>query len=323
VIVVTGALGFIGSALVWDLNENGYDDILCVDLYRNGQKWKNLAKRNVFDVLSPDAFIDFLEDSEEAENIDAIFHMGACSSTTETNVDYLIENNFRYSQTLFQWCAQNNVPFFYASSAATYGAGDNGYDDQTDSAELRPLNPYGYSKVLFDRWVEQQEELPPRWYGLKFFNVYGPQEYHKNNMASVVYKAFHQINESAKLQLFKSHNPDYQDGKQLRDFVYVKEVTSWMIQFMDRRFKSGLYNMGFGQARTWLDLAESVFRAMDKPVNIEWIDMPENIRDQYQYFTQAKMDRAFAGGLSKPRWSLEEGIADYVKNYLMTEDKYL
>lgn len=249
--------------------------------------------------------------------------MGANSSTTETDVDSLIKNNYFYSQQLFRWCADKKKTFIYASSAATYGDGELGYDDRTDPDELKPLNPYGYSKVLFDRWVQKQKHTPPKWIGLKFFNVYGPNEYHKGPMSSVAYKAFQEINEKNQLRLFKSHNSKYADGKQMRDFVYVKDCTRWMKELLTQKVPNGVYNMGFGKAKTWLDLAEGAFKSLSKSPKIEWIDVPENIRNQYQYFTEAKMDRLFEAGLSQPEWPLEKGIQDYYQNYLMKEDPYL
>ncbi|MFP5520037.1 MAG: NAD-dependent epimerase/dehydratase family protein, partial [Bdellovibrionia bacterium] len=207
--------------------------------------------------------------------------------------------------------------------AATYGAGENGFDDQFDSEKLKPLNLYGESKVLFDRWALQQNTCPPNWYGLKFFNVFGPNEYHKESMTSVAYKAFHQIQKTGELGLFKSYNPDYKDGEQMRDFVYVKDVTGWMMELIEKNPKSGVYNMGFGKARTWLDLGNSVFKAVDKEAKIKWLEMPDNLKNQYQYFTEAKMQKWSAAGLSAPKWDLERAVSDYVKNYLIPNDTLL
>jgi ADP-L-glycero-D-manno-heptose 6-epimerase len=243
--------------------------------------------------------------------------MGACSATTELNVEFLNENNVEYTRRLWDWCAGNSKHFIYASSAAVYGAGEKGFDDATPPAEFKALNPYGESKATFDRWAVQQVKTPPLWVGLRFFNVYGPNEYHKGSMASVVFKAFGEIRDTAQLKLFKSHNPKYADGKQLRDFVYIKDITRWTLELMTKpKMKSGIYNMGFGVARSWLDLASATFKSVEKPLKIDWIEIPEGIRDRYQYFTEAKIDRLMALGLSKPQWPLERGVEDYVSNYL-------
>jgi len=322
-IIVTGSAGFIGSALVWELNQKGHSNIVCVDLFREGSKWRNLLKSSYTHFVLKQDIFEYLEQPEVLNSVKAIFHLGACSSTTEKNMDFLVENNFHYSQKLFRWCAKNQKKFIYASSAATYGAGENGYDDQTAPEELRPLNPYGYSKLLFDRWVLRQTQAPPQWVGLKFFNVFGPNEYHKGDMASVVFKAFYQIQQNGKLRLFKSYRPDYKDGEQKRDFVYVKDVTRWMVEIFEKNISSGIYNIGFGEARTWLDLANAVFKSMDKPVQVDMIDMPDHVKNQYQYFTEAKLNKLLNSGLSQPQWPLEVAIQDYVKNYLEKEDSYL
>lgn len=314
-IIVTGANGFIGSMMVWQLNQQGHTDIIAVDS-------ADLNERNLLKELKYSRFLKHtdlwstLETEEAKKNINWIIHMGACSSTTETNWDFLKENNLVYSQKIFEWCAQNKKNLIYASSAATYGAGEHGFDDNVNCEILKPLNLYGDSKVQFDRWILKQNQTPPNWYGLRFFNVFGPMEDHKGSMSSVAYKAFHQIKKEDVLTLFRSHNPEYKDGEQLRDFVYVKDVTRWMGELMSKKPKSDIYNMGFGKARTWLDLANAVFSSLNKPLKINWIDIPENIRNQYQYFTEANMNKWKSQGLSAPQWSLESAVNDYVSTYL-------
>lgn len=314
-IIVTGANGFIGSMMVWELNKNGHTNIIAVDS-------EDLSQRNLLKDFKIKNFLKhtdlwkFLDTKEAQTQVTWIIHMGACSSTTETNWDFLKENNLVYSQRIFEWCAQHKKNLIYASSAATYGAGEMGFDDTTDSETLKPLNLYGDSKVQFDRWIKKQTLKPPHWYGLKFFNVFGPMEDHKGSMSSVAYKAFHQIQKSNQLTLFRSHNSRYKDGEQLRDFVYVKDVTRWMMELMEKKPQSDIYNMGFGTARTWLDLAEAIFNSLGKPLKIDWIDIPENIRNQYQYFTEAKMTKWKKQSLSDPEWPLEKAIKDYVSSYL-------
>lgn len=324
-IVVTGANGFIGSVVVWELNRLGFENIIAVDTVE-------LAERNLLKNLKFKTFfnkVDFLNLLNGTLKVDFqfpiawIIHMGACSSTTETNKEFLWENNTEYTQKLFNWSQKNSVGFIYASSAATYGAGENGFDDQFDSEKLVPLNLYGESKVLFDRWAIKQKDTPKNWYGLKFFNVYGPNEYHKESMASVVYKSFNNIKKNGIVQLFKSHKKEYKDGEQLRDFIYVKDVSRWILELMLKKPKNGIYNMGFGRPRSWIDLVSAVFQSMGKSLMIDWIEIPENIRNQYQYFTEAKMDKWFSENLSEPVWPLELGVKDYVENYLSKDDKSL
>jgi ADP-L-glycero-D-manno-heptose 6-epimerase len=322
--LITGATGFIGSALAWELNQRGMNELLLSDHVAPSERPGHLKKQTYSDFVLADELFDYLADPTQAHAIDGVLHMGACSTTTETDEAYLQRNNVEYTQKLFEFCTRRKKPFIYASSAATYGDGTKGFDDATDCKVFTPLNLYGWSKLKFDIWAAQQTQTPPRWYGLKFFNVYGPNEYHKGEQASVVFKAFNQIRETGRLRLFKSYNPKYKDGEQLRDFVYVKEVTRWMWDLMqNQNAKSGIYNMGYGKARSWLDLARSTFAAMGKPVQIDWIEVPANIRDQYQYFTEAKMDRLLSQGVRKPEWDLESGVKDYVSKYLNAKDPYL
>lgn len=316
-IIVTGANGFIGSALVWELNKAGRKDIICVDTVSIKDRTEPLRNRSFSKFLLKDDIWDFLATAEAKNSVEAILHMGACSATTELNVEFLKENNVEYTRRLWNWCTENKKKFIYASSAATYGDGANGFSDSFDSDLLKPLNPYGDSKVQFDRWAVRQSQTPPLWVGLRFFNVFGPNEYHKGFMSSVVFKAFNEIRATGRLKLFRSHKAEYQDGKQLRDFVYVKDVTRWTVEIMNQTgMRNGLYNIGFGQARTWLDLAAATFKSLGKEMQIDWVDMPESIRDRYQYFTEAKINRLLANGLSAPQWSLERGVDDYVSNYL-------
>lgn len=321
-IIVTGANGFIGSVIVWELNQKGFADVIAVDSVDLAQR-NLLRKRKYTQFLLKDDLWPFLNTEEAKSKVTWVIHMGACSSTTETNKEFLWENNTYYTQRIFEWCAQHKKSMIYASSAATYGAGELGFDDTTDSEKLRPLNLYGESKVLFDRWAVKQTQTPPHWYGLKFFNVFGPNEYHKESMSSVAFKAYNQIKDNGSLGLFKSANPNYKDGEFMRDFVYVKDVTSWIVELMDKMPANGIYNMGFGKPRTWLDLASSVFKAMNKEMKINWLEMPENIRGQYQYFTEAKTDKWLAAGMSPAKWPLENAVADYVQNYLSKEDPSL
>lgn len=325
-IIVTGANGFIGSAIVWELNQKGFTDIIAVDAV--DLETRNLLNRRQYSkfFLAQELW-SFLALPETQKKVTWVIHMGACSSTTEKNWDYLYSNNFEYSQMLFNWCAQYQKNIIYASSAATYGAGENGFDDQFDPEKLKPLNLYGDSKVLMDRWVNKQvlnqQPIPPHWYGLKFFNVFGPNEYAKGAMASVAFKAFHQIQSTQSLGLFKSYNPLYKDGEQLRDFVYVKDITRWILEITEKKPVSGIYNMGFGKARTWLEMAQPLFKALHLPVKINWLEIPNDIKNQYQYFTEANMKKWEMAGLSSPQWPLEKAIEDYVVHYLTQKDPWL
>jgi len=321
-VIVTGANGFIGSAMVWQLNQASVTDIVCVDSVALSQR-NLLAKRQYSEFYLHKELWSFLAQPETIKKVDWIIHMGACSTTTEKNWDFLYENNFQYSQRIFEWCSQHKKNLIYASSAATYGAGEQGFDDATDSEKLKPLNLYGDSKVIMDRWAIKQAAKPAHWYALKFFNVFGPNEYEKGSMASVAFKAFHQIQDKNELGLFKSYNSKYKDGEQLRDFIYIKDVVRWMSELMQKKPTSGIYNMGFGQARSWLDMAQALFEALAKPLKINWLDMPEDIRSQYQYYTKAEMQKWLSVGMSAPEWSLEKAIDDYIKNYLLQKDQWL
>ncbi|MFC2084901.1 ADP-glyceromanno-heptose 6-epimerase [Bacteroidota bacterium] len=321
-ILITGGAGFIGSALVWKLNQLGEEEIIVVDELGIEDKWKNLNGLKFVDFYNKDEFIDLIIEDAVPFEFEALIHMGACTSTTEKDADYLMHNNYRYSQELAKYCMTHKIRFLYASSAATYGDGLNGFlDDQKRLNELRPLNMYGYSKHLFDLWVHRIgliEEVV----GLKFFNVFGPNEYHKDDMRSVVHKAFEQIMEEGKVKLFKSYDDKFKDGEQLRDFIYVKDAVSAVVYFLQNRSENGIYNVGSGKARTWNDLVQALFDSLDKPVNIEYIDMPLNLRNKYQYFTEADLTKLNNAGFKNSTISLEEGIDDYVKNYLL-KYKYL
>jgi len=316
-IVVTGAAGFIGSCLVRRLNEAGYTDILAVDEFSRADKLRSLTGKAYREQVHRDAFLAWLD--QHRRSVEAVFHLGARTDTTEQNRAIFDTLNLHYSQQLWQRCADYDLPFFYASSAATYGAGEQGYaDDHARIPLLRPLNPYGQSKQDFDVWLLQQApkaSIP--WAGFKFFNVYGPNEYHKGRMASVIFHTAQQIRTTGAMRLFRSHRPDFRDGEQSRDFIYVKDVTDVLLFFLEKRPPNAIYNLGTGQARTFLDLALNTFRAMDAEPNIAFIDTPADIRDTYQYFTQADMSKLRQqAGYAAPFHSLEDGIADYVRGYL-------
>ncbi len=317
-IIVTGANGFIGSALVWELNNSGRNDIICVDSVSLSERPEPLKNRKYQQFLDKNALWAFLENPEVASAVDSIVHMGACSSTTELNVEFLTENNLEYTRKLWNWCTRENKPFVFASSGAVYGDGSQGFDDMSPPEIFKPLNPYGESKAAFDRWAVLQTKTPPLWLGLRFFNVFGPNEYHKGDMASVVFKAFNQISQTGELQLFRSHNAGYANGQQMRDFVYVKDITRWILELLKiPSLQSGIYNMGNGVARPWLDLASQVFTSMGAPMKIQWIDIPLEMRPRYQYFTEAKIQKLMAQAISRPQWPLERGVADYIENHLM------
>lgn len=315
-IIVTGGAGFIGSGIVAELNKRGIKDILVVDRLGSDQRWKNLINLRFADYLDKDDFIDMVAEDVLPFSTEAVFHLGACSSTTETDVSFLMDNNFEYTKQLAQWTADENIRFIYASSAATYGDGSQGFSDDEDKLEtLKPLNPYGYSKQIFDIWAKRNGLLG-KIVGLKYFNVFGSNEYHKAEMRSFVLKAFEQINATGKVRLFKSHRPDYKDGEQKRDFLYVKDAVDMTLFFLDNPKTAGIYNLGAGAARTWNALAKAVFAAMSKEPNIEYIDMPESVRNQYQYFTEADIGKLRSVSYKKPITSLEDAVKDYIQNYL-------
>lgn len=323
-IVVTGGAGMIGSMIAWHLNQNlGRDDVVVVDRIEQPDQWQNMCHRRLVDYLDKDELMPWLG---HVGKVDAVIHMGAISATTERDFNRLLEANIRYSQNLWRWCAYQEVPFLYASSAATYGGGEAGYRDDHVIDNLRPLNGYGFSKQFFDQWaLRQQREgapCPPRWYGFKYFNVYGPNEYHKGRMASVAFHTFNQVREHGYMKLFRSHRPDFDHGMQMRDFVYVKDAAMATGHFIDHAAESGLYNIGTGKARAFRDLATAVMTNMDREPNIEFIDMPEDLRGKYQYFTQADMAKLKQAGYTRPFMELEEGVADYVRNYLSHDDSY-
>ncbi len=318
-ILITGGAGFIGSVLAKKLNDLGHEDLVIVDKLESSTKWKNLRGIKYSEYIHADELFAGEYDDLIAE-ADLVFHMGACSATTEKDVDFLMRNNVAYTKALFRFAAAKNIPFIYASSAATYGEGEQGYsDDHSKIPSLLPMNPYGYSKQLVDEWILKEEHKPDHWFGLKFFNVYGPNEYHKEDMRSLVHKAFEQIQQMGSVKLFKSHRPDFKDGEQLRDFIYVKDVVQAMLLLADpeKSAHSGIYNLGTGKARSFHDLVKATFKAMNKEAKIEFIDMPESIRGQYQYFTEADMTKMKKALPEMTFTSLEEGVADYVQNHLM------
>ncbi len=331
-IIVTGAAGMIGSAMVWKLNEMGRNDIIVVDKLRTEEKWLNLRKRDYADWVDRDELFNWLANPANAGKITGVVHMGACSATTERDGDFLMENNYGYSKKLWDFCAVRQIPYVYASSAATYGAGELGYNDDVTPEELKklqPLNKYGYSKKIFDDWAFKQSIAPKQWCGLKFFNVYGPQEYHKGRMASMVFHTFNQYRDNGGVKLFKSHKEGFKDGEQLRDFVYLKDVVDVMYFLLTEKVESGVYNIGTGEARSFLDLSMATMRAASNNPElkvedvVEFIPMPEDLRGRYQYFTQASMEKLKRTGYTKKFTSLEEGVKDYVQNYLAKEDSYL
>ncbi len=321
-IVITGAAGFIGSCMLRKLNDEGLTDILLVDDFTRPDKNRNFEGKAFRQTMDRMAFPKWLD--QHGATVELVIHMGARTDTTECDEALFERLNLGYSKAVWSACAKHEIPLLYASSAATYGLGELGYDDSHELVpRLRPLNSYGRSKNEFDKWALQQTEIPPQWYGFKFFNVYGPNEYHKGRMASVIFHTVHQIEQTGGMKLFRSHRPDFKDGEQKRDFVYVKDVVEVLWFFAEKALQptatppaNGLYNLGTGQARTFLDLATHTFLAMNRQPSISFIDTPEDIRDTYQYFTQAKMDKLRTAGYDRPFHSLEDGIADYVRHYL-------
>lgn len=319
-IIITGGAGFIGSAICWKLNLLSINNIILIDEDNLGSKQKNIANLKFADFIDKNSFINKVNKNAINFKAEAIYHMGACSSTTETNMDYLIENNVEYSKSLAKWCINNNVKFIYASSAATYGDGSFGFDDDIELIpKLKPLNKYGLSKQMFDLWIIENN-LHKKTAGLKYFNVFGPNESHKGEMRSMVNKAFDQITQTGKLKLFKSLKPEYKDGEQLRDFIYIKDAVNMTI-FFDPIYgkgsdETGIFNIGSGTASTWLDAAKYVFKAMNKIPNIEFIDIPDNIKDQYQYYSKANISKLRNAGYNEGITSLENAIYDYIANYL-------
>jgi len=326
-ILVTGGAGFIGSNILAALEERGAGKLVVCDRLRTHDKWRNIAKRELADIVHPEQLFEFLEANRK--NMEVVFHMGAISATTETDADKILANNFSLSLALWKWCALNNVRFIYASSAATYGDGAQGFDDDWSMehlARLRPLNAYGWSKQLFDRRVARKifagSRRPPQWAGLKFFNVYGPNEYHKGSQQSVVAQVYPHAERNAAYQLFRSHNPKYPDGGQLRDFIWIRDAVDVMMWLLENPTVNGVFNVGTGQARSFLDLAHAVYRAVGREPQIKFRDTPIEIREKYQYFTQARMDRLRQAGYAKPFTTLEDGVDAYVKQFLATSDPY-
>lgn len=318
-VIVTGGAGFIGSCMVRTINDMGIYDVVIVDHICETDKWMNMRNKKYTEYINREEFIDRLP--EFAGKVTHIIHMGACSATTEKDFDFLYKNNFEFTKVLWRFCADNQISFIYASSAATYGDGEQGFDDKTDINLLRPLNGYGYSKQLFDQWVEKElkkgETSPKQHVGFKFFNVYGPNEYFKGSMASVVFHSFNKITETGEMGLFKSYKEGYEDGQQLRDFVYVKDVCRVIKYMIEHPEINGLYNLGTGTARSFYDLVSATFAAMGRETNVKYIDMPESLRLKYQYYTQAEMDKLREAGYKEEFYSLEDGVADYVQNYLI------
>jgi ADP-L-glycero-D-manno-heptose 6-epimerase len=321
-IIVTGGAGFIGSVLIAELNKRKINDILVVDQLGCDHRWKNLRALSFSDYIDKDDFLEIISNNNLGGKVKAVFHLGACSDTTEKNASYLMNNNFQYTKTLAQWAVDKDIRFIYASSAATYGDGSNGFSDDLEKlGSLRPLNMYGYSKHLFDLWA-QKNGLLDKIVGLKYFNVFGPNEYHKADMRSFPLKAYEQINTNGKVRLFKSYKPEFADGGQQRDFIYIRDAIDITLFFMDKPRINGIFNVGKAEPRSWNELAKAVFAAMGKEPKIEYVEMPESIRNQYQYYTCADMTKLKKAGYNKQTTRLENAIADYVCNYIQKEPYY-
>ena len=320
-ILLTGAAGFIGSYLLGDLNKQGYNKIIIVDDFTDEDKWFNLSNKKFITKVERDELFDWLRSADP--KIEFVYHLGARTDTTEFDYSIHQKLNVEYSKSIWNYCTEKNIPLVYASSAATYGNGEFGYKDNHDIVgELKPLNPYGVSKNEFDKWALQQTSQPPFWAGLKFFNVYGPNEYHKDRMASMIFHGYNQIKKTGKVKLFKSHKPEFRDGEQLRDFIYVEDVANVCYWLIENRVESGLYNLGTGKARPFKDLVTAIFTSLNREPQIEFIDMPEDIRDKYQYFTEADMNKLKEAGYNEKFFSLENGVQDYVKKYLLRNEYY-
>jgi ADP-L-glycero-D-manno-heptose 6-epimerase len=320
-IMLTGAAGFIGSYLLGYLNKQGYNKIIIVDDFTDEDKWFNLSNKKFITKVERDELFDWLRSADP--KIEFVYHLGARTDTTEFDYSIHQKLNVEYSKSIWNYCTEKNIPLVYASSAATYGNGEFGYKDNHDIVgELKPLNPYGVSKNEFDKWALQQTSQPPFWAGLKFFNVYGPNEYHKDRMASMIFHGYNQIKKTGKVKLFKSHKPEFRDGEQLRDFIYVEDVANVCYWLIENRVESGLYNLGTGKARPFKDLVTAIFTSLNREPQIEFIDMPEDIRDKYQYFTEADMNKLKEAGYNEKFFSLENGVQDYVKKYLLRNEYY-
>ncbi|HQW42787.1 MAG: ADP-glyceromanno-heptose 6-epimerase [Chitinophagaceae bacterium] len=320
-ILLTGAAGFIGSYLLGYLNKQGYNKIIIVDDFTDEDKWFNLSNKKFITKVERDELFDWLRSADP--KIEFVYHLGARTDTTEFDYSIHQKLNVEYSKSIWNYCTEKNIPLVYASSAATYGNGEFGYKDNHDIVgELKPLNPYGVSKNEFDKWALQQTSQPPFWAGLKFFNVYGPNEYHKDRMASMIFHGYNQIKKTGKVKLFKSHKPEFRDGEQLRDFIYVEDVANVCYWLIENRVESGLYNLGTGKARPFKDLVTAIFTSLNREPQIEFIDMPEDIRDKYQYFTEADMNKLKEAGYNEKFFSLENGVQDYVKKYLLRNEYY-
>jgi ADP-L-glycero-D-manno-heptose 6-epimerase len=322
-IIITGGAGFIGSALIWGLNSRSLDDILIVDRLQKDERWKNLTNLSFADYIDKDVFIENIENDNLNLPVEGIIHMGACSDTLETDADFLMKNNFEYTKCLARWCVKKGIRFVYASSASTYGDGSAGFSDEHERLHLlRPLNMYAFSKHIFDLWALRNGLLNDIC-GLKYFNVFGPNEYHKGEMKSIVLKAYEQVKESGSIKLFRSHRKKFKDGRQMRDFIYIKDAVDMTLFLYDRRDVNGIFNIGTGKARTFYDLAVNVFTAIGKELNIEYIEMPDDLRSRYQYFTQADISKLNHIGYHKNIMLFEDAVNEYIRDYILSDDSYL